>query len=104
MVDRREEEKLCDHLITSARRRDHVIASKLRDKVVNILTNKHGPWGYSEILAEKDSEEAKGEVDDRLVSVEYGRVLECRWKRWMKGRVFERNKRGTKRWVPGNYL
>ena len=45
MVDRREEEKLCDHLITSARRRDHVIASKLRDKVVNILTNKHGPWG-----------------------------------------------------------
>ena len=45
MVDRREEEKLCDHLITSARRRDHVIASKLHDKVINIMANKHGTWG-----------------------------------------------------------
>ena len=46
MLERRDEEKLCDHLITSARRRDHVIASKLRDKVVNIMTNKHGCWGH----------------------------------------------------------
>ncbi|ELT95909.1 hypothetical protein CAPTEDRAFT_213205 [Capitella teleta] len=45
MVERRDEEKLCDHLITSARRRDHVIASKLREKVINIMANKHGAWG-----------------------------------------------------------
>ena len=45
MLDRREEEKLCDHLIMSAKRRDHSVASKLKDKVINILTNQHGAWG-----------------------------------------------------------
>ncbi|PVD34451.1 hypothetical protein C0Q70_05725 [Pomacea canaliculata] len=45
MLERREEEKLCDHLIKSAKRRDHSLAYKLREKVVNILTNKHGAWG-----------------------------------------------------------
>lgn len=45
MLDRREEEKLCDHLITSAKRRDYSVAMKLRDKVLNILENKHGAWG-----------------------------------------------------------
>ncbi|XP_064636479.1 neurobeachin-like isoform X3 [Lineus longissimus] len=45
LLERKEEEKLCDHLITSARQRDHVIASKVRDKIVNIMTNKHGAWG-----------------------------------------------------------
>ncbi|XP_048243612.1 neurobeachin-like isoform X2 [Haliotis rufescens] len=44
-VDRKDEEKLCDHLITSAKRRDHALSVKLREKVVNILTNKHGAWG-----------------------------------------------------------
>ncbi|CAH1776878.1 unnamed protein product [Owenia fusiformis] len=44
-LERREEEKVCDHLITSARRRDHVVASKLLDRVINLLTNKHGAWG-----------------------------------------------------------
>ena len=47
VVERKEEEKLCDHLITSAKRRDHAIASVLREKIVNILTNKHGAWGQS---------------------------------------------------------
>ncbi|XP_052793628.1 neurobeachin-like isoform X3 [Mya arenaria] len=45
MLDRREEEKLCDHLITSAKRRDYFLSMKLRDKVLNILANKHGAWG-----------------------------------------------------------
>lgn len=45
VVERKDEEKLCDHLITSAKRRDHSIASVLREKIVNILTNKHGAWG-----------------------------------------------------------
>ena len=48
MLDRREEEKLCDHLITSAKRRDHFLALRLRDKVLNILANKHGAWGAPE--------------------------------------------------------
>ena len=45
MMERREEEKLCDHLIKSAKRRDHSMALRQRDKVLNILTNKHGAWG-----------------------------------------------------------
>ncbi|XP_059162921.1 neurobeachin-like isoform X4 [Physella acuta] len=45
MMERREEEKLCDHLIKSAKRRDHSIALKQRDKILNILQNKHGAWG-----------------------------------------------------------
>ena len=49
-VDRREEEKMCDHLITAARRRDNVIASRLLEKVVNILSNKHGAWGFMDPL------------------------------------------------------
>lgn len=44
-LERKDEEKLCDHLITAARRRDHVIAVKQRDKVLNIMTNRHGAWG-----------------------------------------------------------
>lgn len=45
MLDRKEEEKLCDHLIKSAKRRDHQVAVKLKDKILYILTNKHGAWG-----------------------------------------------------------
>ena len=45
MLDRKEEERMCDHLIKSAKRRDHVIAVRIRDKILNILCNKHGAWG-----------------------------------------------------------
>ncbi|CAH1724101.1 unnamed protein product [Aphis gossypii] len=45
-LERREEEKMCDHLITAARRRDSVVASRILDKICNILSNKHGAWGY----------------------------------------------------------
>ncbi|KAF4532521.1 hypothetical protein B566_EDAN010813 [Ephemera danica] len=48
LLDRREEERMCDHLITAARRRDNVIASRLLEKVVNIMSNKHGAWGGGE--------------------------------------------------------
>uniref|UniRef100_A0A6M2E108 Putative lysosomal trafficking regulator lyst n=1 Tax=Xenopsylla cheopis TaxID=163159 RepID=A0A6M2E108_XENCH len=46
LLERREEERMCDHLITAARRRDSVIASRLLDKVRNIMGNKHGAWGH----------------------------------------------------------
>lgn len=46
LLDRREEERMCDHLITAARRRDNVIAGRLLEKVRNIMSNKHGAWGY----------------------------------------------------------
>ena len=39
---------MCDHLITAARRRDGVIAQKLLDKTINILSDKHGAWGDKE--------------------------------------------------------
>lgn len=45
ILERREEERMCDHLITAARRRDNVIASKLLDKIRNIMYNRHGAWG-----------------------------------------------------------
>ncbi|KAL3880049.1 hypothetical protein ACJMK2_032321, partial [Sinanodonta woodiana] len=53
MLDRREEEKMCDHLITSSKRRDRSVAFKLKDKVVNILSNKHGAWGDPSKRAEE---------------------------------------------------
>ncbi|XP_064086341.1 neurobeachin-like isoform X2 [Macrobrachium nipponense] len=45
VLERREEEKMCDHLITAARRRDNVVAARILDKITNILSNKHGAWG-----------------------------------------------------------
>lgn len=53
LLDRREEERMCDHLITAARRRDNVIASRLLEKIRNILSNKHGAWGYMDPMAAK---------------------------------------------------
>ncbi|KAM9733236.1 neurobeachin isoform 4-T4 [Menidia menidia] len=44
-TDKKEEEKMCDHLISAAKHRDHVTANQLKQKIVNILTNKHGAWG-----------------------------------------------------------
>ncbi|KAM7290041.1 neurobeachin [Ixodes scapularis] len=46
-VDRKEEEMMCDHLITAARRRDSLVAGRALEKVLNILTNRHGAWGYA---------------------------------------------------------
>ncbi|XP_029950576.1 lipopolysaccharide-responsive and beige-like anchor protein isoform X2 [Salarias fasciatus] len=48
-ADKREEEKMCDHLIRAAKYRDHVTATQLIQKIVNILTDKHGAWGNSSI-------------------------------------------------------
>lgn len=47
------EEKMCDHLITAARRRDNVIASRLLEKIRNIMSNKHGAWGYMDPIGAK---------------------------------------------------
>ncbi|XP_013792608.2 neurobeachin-like, partial [Limulus polyphemus] len=49
VLDRKEEEKICDHLITAARRRDSVVAGRLVEKIINILTDKHGAWGRKSI-------------------------------------------------------
>ncbi|KAK7469905.1 hypothetical protein BaRGS_00036068 [Batillaria attramentaria] len=54
MLERREEEKLCDHLIKSAKRRDHALAYKLKDKVLNILANKHGAWGQGKESGQRE--------------------------------------------------
>ncbi|CAN9510262.1 unnamed protein product [Ophioblennius macclurei] len=48
-ADKRDEEKMCDHLIRAAKYRDHVTATQLIQKIVNILTDKHGAWGNSSI-------------------------------------------------------
>ncbi|KAG5844665.1 hypothetical protein ANANG_G00164890 [Anguilla anguilla] len=44
-ADRKDEEKMCDHLISAAKHRDHVTANQLQAEILNILTNKHGAWG-----------------------------------------------------------
>ncbi|RZC37735.1 neurobeachin, partial [Asbolus verrucosus] len=56
LMERKEEERMCDHLITAARRRDNVIASRLLEKIRNILSNKHGAWGYMDPAAAKLNE------------------------------------------------
>ena len=43
-AERQEEERMCDHLITAARRRDAVLAGRLVDKLGSILNNPHGAW------------------------------------------------------------
>ncbi|XP_070683964.1 lipopolysaccharide-responsive and beige-like anchor protein [Pempheris klunzingeri] len=48
-AEKRDEEKMCDHLIRAAKYRDHVTATQLIQKIVNILTDKHGAWGSSTI-------------------------------------------------------
>ncbi|KAJ8262151.1 hypothetical protein GJAV_G00163030 [Gymnothorax javanicus] len=46
-AEKRDEEKMCDHLIRAAKVRDHVTATQLIQKIINILTDKHGAWGNS---------------------------------------------------------
>ncbi|XP_064200686.1 lipopolysaccharide-responsive and beige-like anchor protein isoform X22 [Anguilla rostrata] len=46
-AEKRDEEKMCDHLIRAAKYRDHVTATQLIQKIINILTDKHGAWGSS---------------------------------------------------------
>uniref|UniRef100_A0A8B9FI59 Lipopolysaccharide-responsive and beige-like anchor protein n=1 Tax=Amazona collaria TaxID=241587 RepID=A0A8B9FI59_9PSIT len=46
-AEKREEEKMCHHLITAAKYRDQVTATQLIQKIINILTDKHGAWGSS---------------------------------------------------------
>ncbi|XP_041839635.1 lipopolysaccharide-responsive and beige-like anchor protein isoform X4 [Melanotaenia boesemani] len=48
-ADKRDEEKMCDHLIRAAKYRDHMTATQLIQKIVNILTDKHGAWGNSSL-------------------------------------------------------
>uniref|UniRef100_A0A8C4KSV0 LPS responsive beige-like anchor protein n=1 Tax=Equus asinus asinus TaxID=83772 RepID=A0A8C4KSV0_EQUAS len=48
-ADKREDEKMCDHLIRAAKYRDHVTATQLVQKIINILTDKHGAWGNSAV-------------------------------------------------------
>ncbi|CAF0718488.1 unnamed protein product [Brachionus calyciflorus] len=43
-LERKEEETICEHLITAARKRDHYFAIKLRDKILNLITDKQGCW------------------------------------------------------------
>jgi len=42
--ERRDEEVICEHLISAARKRDHYFAVKLRDKILNLITDKQGCW------------------------------------------------------------
>ncbi|KAL2780952.1 lipopolysaccharide-responsive and beige-like anchor protein isoform 4 [Daubentonia madagascariensis] len=48
-ADKREDEKMCDHLIRAAKYRDYVTATQLIQKIINILTDKHGAWGNSAV-------------------------------------------------------
>ena len=43
-AERKEEEVICEHLISAARKRDHYFAVKLRDKILNLITDKQGCW------------------------------------------------------------
>lgn len=62
MSERAEEERMCDHLITAARRRDGVLASRLVDKVVDVLGTRHG--AYSAGSTPKKTSKPKQEVPE----------------------------------------
>ncbi|KAM9769828.1 lipopolysaccharide-responsive and beige-like anchor protein isoform 4-T4 [Menidia menidia] len=53
-AEKRDEEKMCDHLIRAAKYRDHMTATQLVQKIVNILTDKHGAWGNSSTSRPKE--------------------------------------------------
>lgn len=77
VVDRKEEEKMCDHLITAARRRDSVSASRIVEKILNILNNKHGAWGSKHTTLPKvylrlDSWEDDARRRKRFIQNPYG--------------------------------
>lgn len=44
MLERREEEGVCDHIISAARRRDASSALRLVDRITNIIVSKQGAW------------------------------------------------------------
>ncbi|KAK7929461.1 hypothetical protein WMY93_005856 [Mugilogobius chulae] len=62
-AEKREEEKMCDHLIRAAKYRDHVTSTQLIQKIVNILTDKHGAWGNSA---------KRGDVNTDVPAIEVG--------------------------------
>ena len=47
MLERREEEGVCDHIISAARRRDASSALRLVDRITNIIVSKQGAWASS---------------------------------------------------------
>jgi hypothetical protein len=51
-LERKEEEVICEHLITAARKRDHYFAIKLRDKILNLITDKQGCWYDSKSISQ----------------------------------------------------
>lgn len=46
-MERREEEGVCDHIISAARRRDATSALRLVDRITNIIVSKQGAWSPS---------------------------------------------------------
>nr|XP_006812132.1 PREDICTED: neurobeachin-like [Saccoglossus kowalevskii] len=74
-VERKDEERLCDHLITAARHRDHMTANQVLQKILGILINKHGAWMNVERTKEffkLDSWEDNNRRRRRLVRNPYG--------------------------------
>lgn len=67
---------MCDHLITAARRRDSVTACRNIEKILNILTNKHGAWGKLNTIPREylklDSWEDDARRRKRFVQNPYG--------------------------------
>ena len=44
LMERREEEGVCDHIISAARRRDASAALRLVDRITNIIVSRQGAW------------------------------------------------------------
>ena len=59
---------MCDHLITAARRRDGVLAGKLVDKVVDVLSTQRAAWSGSATSGSSPS------AVQRLVSREFWKL------------------------------
>jgi len=72
--ERKEEERMCDHLITAARRRDGVLASRLVDKVVDVLSTRHGAWSANSSPKKSLSIDEKVEEEEEDLPREYWKL------------------------------
>ncbi|CAG0917437.1 unnamed protein product [Notodromas monacha] len=80
--ERKDEERLCDHLISAARRRDAMAAGKGLDRVLHSLTSPFGAWGR------RDTEAAEAGVRQPASRV------------YWKLDIWEDDARRRKRFVP----
>ena len=81
LLERREEEGVCDHIISAARRRDASSALRLVDRITNIIVSKQGAWASSDCKNGEEETEVHPpimivilKISDHLISLLFNRL------------------------------